>query len=123
MIVQAFAPSQLHALPHHPMPQANIKRRQLGTVAPCSSIPFFSLPPPLHVAAYNTHMSVNTQGEQVTAGGLAAAGSHVIMASTGGMLAHFPLDALREAGRAAGCVKVGWVRGGLIEEGGAQGRV
>jgi hypothetical protein len=46
------------------------------------------------------------QGEQLAAGGLAPDGSHVILASSGGLLSHFPLDTVRQAGRAAGCVKV-----------------
>jgi len=46
------------------------------------------------------------QGEQVAAAGLAPEGSGVVLASSGGMLAHFPLDGVRQAGRAAGCVKV-----------------
>lgn len=52
------------------------------------------------------------QGEQVAAAGLAPEGSGVVLASSGGMLAHFPLDGVRQAGRAAGCVKVG--RAGML---------
>lgn len=46
------------------------------------------------------------QGEQLAAGGLALDGSSVVLASSGGLLAHFPLDTVRQAGRAAGCIKV-----------------
>jgi hypothetical protein len=46
------------------------------------------------------------QGEQLAAGALAQEGSNVILASSGGMLAHFPVNSVRQAGRAAGCIKV-----------------
>lgn len=45
------------------------------------------------------------EGEQLAAGGLAPDRSHVVLASSGGLLAHFPLDTVRQAGRAAGCIK------------------
>jgi hypothetical protein len=54
------------------------------------------------------------QGEQLAAGGLAPDGSHVVLASSGGLLAHFPLDTVRQAGRAAGCIKVRVCGGGLL---------
>jgi hypothetical protein len=46
------------------------------------------------------------QGEQLAAGGLASQGSTVVLASSGGMLAHFAADTVRCSGRAAGSIKV-----------------
>lgn len=48
------------------------------------------------------------QGEQLAAGGLAAEGSTVVLASSDGMLAHFAADCVRCSGRAAGSIKVSW---------------
>lgn len=47
-----------------------------------------------------------SQGEQLAGGALAAEGSHILLASSGGKLAHFSLSCVRLSGRAAGCVKV-----------------
>ncbi|WIA34417.1 hypothetical protein OEZ86_012752 [Tetradesmus obliquus] len=45
------------------------------------------------------------EGEQLAAGGLAAEGSTVVLASSDGMLAHFAADCVRCSGRAAGSMK------------------
>lgn len=47
-----------------------------------------------------------SQDEQLAAAGLAPDGSHVVLASSNGLLAHFPLDIVRQSSRAAGCIKV-----------------
>ncbi|KAF6254075.1 DNA topoisomerase [Scenedesmus sp. NREL 46B-D3] len=46
-----------------------------------------------------------SEGEQLAAGGLASEGSTVVLASSGGMLAHFAADNVRCSSRTAGCIK------------------
>ncbi|KAF8061304.1 gyrA [Scenedesmus sp. PABB004] len=46
-----------------------------------------------------------SQGEELVAGGLAPAGAQVVLASSGGLLARFRMDLVRESGRTSGCVK------------------
>eukprot|EP00878_Enallax_costatus_P019373 GHUV01020438.1.p1 GENE.GHUV01020438.1~~GHUV01020438.1.p1 ORF type:complete len:826 (+),score=272.01 GHUV01020438.1:1150-3627(+) len=45
------------------------------------------------------------EGERLAAGALARPGSTVILASSGGMVAHFSLDTVRVSGRTAGSIK------------------
>jgi hypothetical protein len=55
------------------------------------------------------------QGEQLAAGGLASPGSTVVLASSGGMLAHFAADNVRCSSRAAGSIKVSVVACRLLQ--------